>query len=66
MFRGQKLHLDHAADGGYLGLAHERCNTRAGGRLGNAVRRSRRPRATPITGPNSEAPPPPDPRLPVW
>jgi hypothetical protein len=32
------VHLDHAPAGGYLGLSCARCNTRAGGKVGNAVR----------------------------
>jgi len=49
MFRGQSLHLDHAPTGGYLGLSHEACNVRAGGKVGNAIRngRVRRPDPAP-------------------
>lgn len=68
MHRGQTLHLDHAPGGGYLGLSHGVCNVRVGGRVGNAVRRSRRTTAAlrPRTTRDWDAPPPPDPRLPVW
>jgi hypothetical protein len=62
--------LDHAPGGGYLGLSHGTCNTRAGGRVGNAVRygraRRRAPAPLPITTRDTAAPSPPDLRLPVW
>lgn len=42
MRAGQRLALDHAADGvGYRGMAHERCNNRDGGKRGAALRRRR-------------------------
>lgn len=37
------LHLDHDEHGGYLGLSHAGCNTRAGG-LKSAARAGKRPR----------------------
>lgn len=41
MLPGQPLDLDHTDDrGGYLGMAHARCNRAAGARLGNARRRA--------------------------
>lgn len=45
MLHGEKLHLDHTADGsGYRGFAHALCNMREGGRRGRAKQLSNRRR----------------------
>lgn len=43
MLSGQDLELDHTDDrSGYLGFAHSLCNSRAGGRKGQAMQAARR------------------------
>jgi hypothetical protein len=49
---GPDLHLDHAVDGGYLGLSHARCNLVAGSHKGHAARwGAYRPRERPARPP---------------
>jgi hypothetical protein len=43
MLPGQRLHLDHTADGtAYRGIVHGWCNESEAGRRGSTTRRSRR------------------------